>query len=115
MGVSRLVLDQMLWRGEWKITQHALDELEKTAAWKKFAGPYSRFLDRRARPADIYGPNGALDGWGMTFKHPGELWEVLARNMGGGMPPAVPKTLVELCGPRVESMPYPHGREKVLK
>jgi len=105
MGVSRLVLDQMLWRGEWKITQHALDELEKTAAWKKFAGPYSRFLDRRARPADIYGPNGALDGWGMTFKHPSELWEVLARNMGGGMPPAVPKALVELCGPRVESLP----------
>ena len=105
MGVSRLVLDQMLWRGEWKITQHALDELEKTAAWKKFAGPYSRFLDRRARPADIYGPNGALDGWGMTFKHPGELWEVLARNMGGGMPPAVPKALVALCGPRVESLP----------
>jgi hypothetical protein len=111
MGVSRLVLDQMLWRGEWKITQHALDELEKTAAWKKFAGPYSRFLDRRARPADIYGPNGSLDGWGMTFKHPGELWEVLARNMGGGMPPEVPKTLVNLCGPRVESLPA----KKVLK
>jgi hypothetical protein len=81
------------------------DRVEKTAAWKKFAGPYSRFLDRRARPADIYGPNGALDGWGMTFKHPSELWEVLARNMGGGMPPAVPKALVELCGPRVESLP----------
>jgi hypothetical protein len=41
----------------------------------------------------------------MTFKHPGELWEVLARNMGGGMPPEVPKALVALCGPRVESLP----------
>jgi hypothetical protein len=51
------------------------------------------------------GPNGSLDGWGMSFKHPGELWEVLARNMGGGMPPEVPKALVELCGPRVETMP----------
>jgi len=105
MGISRLVLDQMLWRGEWKITQRALDELEKTAAWKKFAGPYSRSLDRRARPADIYGPNGALDGWGMSFKHPGELWEVLARNMGGGILPEVSKALVALCGPRVESLP----------
>ena len=41
----------------------------------------------------------------MSFKHPGELWDVLARNMGGGMPPEVPKALVELCGPRVESLP----------
>jgi len=82
-----------------------------TRGFWRFAGPYSRFLDRRARPADIYGPNGALDGWGMTFKHPGELWEVLARNMGGGMPPEVPKTLVNLCGPRVESLPA----KKVLK
>ena len=105
MGVSRLVLDQMLWRGEWKITQRALDELEKTAAWKRFRGPYSRFIERPVRPADIYGPNGSLDGWGMSFKHPGELWDVLARNMGGGMPPEVPKALVELCGPRVETLP----------
>jgi hypothetical protein len=111
MGVSRLVLDQMLWRGEWKITQFALDQLEKTAAWKKFAGSYSRFIERRVRPADIYGPNGSLDGWGMSFKHPGELWEVLARNMGGGMPPEVPKALVALCGPRVESLP----RRKVVR
>jgi hypothetical protein len=113
MGVSRLVLDQMLWRGEWKITQFALDQLEKTVAWKKFAGPYSRFIERRVRPADIYGPNGSLDGWGMSFKHPGELWEVLARNMGGGMPPEVPKALVALCGPRVESLPVKKKAQRV--
>jgi len=29
--------------------------------------------------------------------------EVLAGDMGGGMPPEVPKALVALCGPRVES------------
>ena len=104
MGVSRLVLDQMLWRGEWKITQHALDELEKTAAWKKFARGYGKVRGRPVRPADIYGPKGMLDGWGISFKTPGDLWEVLARNMGGGMPPEVPKALVNLCGPRVESL-----------
>ena len=42
---------------------------------------------------------------GISFKTPSDLWEVLARNMGGGMPPEVPKTLVNLCGPRVESLP----------
>ena len=105
MGVSRLVLDQMLWRGEWKITQHALDDLEKSAAWKRFARGYGKVRGRPVRPADIYGPQGMLDGWGMSFKHPGELWGVLARNMGGGMPPEVPKALVALCGPRVESLP----------
>ena len=105
MGVSRLVLDQMLWRGEWKVTQAALDELEKTTPWKKFARGYGKVRGRPVRPADIYGPKGMLDGWGISCKTPGDLWEVLARNMGGGMPPEVPKTLVNLCGPRVESLP----------
>ena len=105
MGVSRLVLDQMLWRGEWKITKAALDELEKTTPWKKFARGYGKVRGRPVRPADIYGPKGMLDGWGISCKTPGDLWEVLARNMGGGMPPEVPKTLVNLCGPRVESLP----------
>ena len=111
MGVSRLVLDQMLWRGEWKITQAALDELEKTTPWKKFARGYGEVRGRPVRPADIYGPKGMLDGWGISFKTPGDLWEVLARNMGGGMPPEVPKALVNLCGPRVESLPA----KKVVK
>ena len=105
MGVSRLVLDQMLWRGEWKITQAALDELEKTTPWKKFARGYGKVRGRPVRPADVYGPKGMLDGWGISCKTPGDLWEVLARNMGGGMPPEVPKALVNLCGPRVESLP----------
>jgi hypothetical protein len=111
MGVSRLVLDQMLWRGEWKITQRALDDLENTAAWKKFARGYGKVRGRPVRPADIYGSEGMLDGWGMSFKHPGELWEVLARNMGGGMPPEVPKALVALCGPRVESLPARNSKK----
>ena len=105
MGVTRLVLDQMLWRGEWKVTQAALDELEKTTPWKKFARGYGKVRGRPVRPADIYGPKGMLDGWGISCKTPGDLWEVLARNMGGGMPPEVPKALVNLCGPRVESLP----------
>ena len=103
--LPRLVLDQMLWRGEWKITQVALDELEKTTPWKKFARGYGKVRGRTVRPADIYGPQGMLDGWGISFKTPGDLWEVLARNMGGGMPPEVPKALMNLCGPRVESLP----------
>jgi hypothetical protein len=103
--LPRLVLDQMLWRGAWKITQAALDELEKTTPWKKFARGYGKVRGRQVRPADIYGPKGMLDGWGISFNTPGDLWEVLARNMGGGMPPEVPKTLVNLCGPRVESLP----------
>ena len=109
MGVSRLVLDQMLWRGAWKITHAALDELEKTTPWKKFARGYGEVRGRPVRPADIYGPKGMLDGWGISFKTPGALWEVLARNMGGGMPPEVPKALVALCGPRVESLPKRRG------
>ena len=28
-----------------------------------------------------------LDGWGISFKAPDDLWGVLARNTGGGMPP----------------------------
>ena len=111
MGVTQLVLDQMLWRGAWKITHAALDELEKTTPWKKFARGYGKVRGRPVRPADIYGPQGMLDGWGISFKTPGDLWEVLARNMGGGMPPEVPKTLMNLCGPRVESLPA----KKVVK
>ena len=111
MRISRLVLDQMLWRGAWKITQAALDELEKTTPWKKFARGYGKVRGRPVRPADIYGPQGMLDGWGISFKTPSALWEVLARNMGGGMPPEVPKALLNLCGPRVSSLPA----KKVVK
>ena len=51
-GIPRLVLDQMLWRGEWKLSQAAFDALEKTAAWKRFANGYRRgsSRDRRVRP-----------------------------------------------------------------
>ena len=98
--------------GEWKITQAALDELEKTTQWKKFARGYGKVRGRAVRPADIYGPQGMLDGWDISFKTPGDLWEVLARNMGGGMPPEVPKTLVTLCGPRVELIRNPKGVEE---
>ena len=35
--ISRLTLDQMLWRGEWKITQAALKQLATTEAWHSHA------------------------------------------------------------------------------
>jgi hypothetical protein len=104
-GIPRLVLDQMLWRGEWKVTQYALDALEKTAVWKRWAG------NSGAKPDAIYGPKGSLYGWGVSCKSASELWDILGRNHGGGMPPEVPKTLVNLCGPRVESLPA----KKVVK
>ena len=104
-GLSRLTLDQMLWRGEWKVSQDALDELERTTAWKRFARNYGRHLGRRVQPTDVYGPKGMLNGWGFSCASASELWEVLADNMGGGMPPEVPMALVRLCGPRVESLP----------
>lgn len=106
LGVSRLVLDQMLWRGEWKITNKVLDDLAKTPEWRRFARGYRRDLgsNRLITPTEVYGPKGMLNNaWGVSFKHPGDLWEVLAENMGGGMPPEVPRKLVKLCGPRVES------------
>ena len=57
--------------------------------------------------ANLYGVDGPMsDFWGPPSSLVwGENDFVLARNMGGGMPPEVPKALVELCGPRVETLP----------
>ena len=92
--ISRLTLDQMFWRGEWKITTAALKKLAATATWKSH-GPGS------FTPEAIYGLNGALGHlFNVSFTTRDELREALVENHGGGVPFKVIETLVEYCGPR---------------
>jgi hypothetical protein len=95
-GISRLTLDQMLWRGEWKITPAALRQLATTDAWRSYA-------PADTTPDGIYGKNGAL---GHLFNQPfttrHDLQAALAENHGGGVAMEVIEALVACCGPRVE-------------
>jgi len=99
--ISRLTLDQMLWRGEWKITPAALKQLATTEAWR-FHAPAD------TTPEEIYGKNGSM---GHLFNEPfatrADLQDALAENHGGGVPMEVIEALAALCGPRVEGAGSP--------
>jgi hypothetical protein len=104
LKVGRLTLDQMLWRGEWKITPAALKQLAATKAWRTH-GPTG------ATPESIYGKNGAM---GHFFNEPfttrHDLQAALAENHGGGMSMDVIEALVPCCGPRTESPSTARGK-----
>ena len=95
--ISRLALDQMLWRGKWKITPAALKQLGTTEAWRSHA-------PADTTPEEIYGKNGSM---GHFFNEPfttrHDLQAALAENHGGGVSMDVIEALVACCGPRVES------------
>ena len=103
-GLSRLTLDQMLWRGEWKITPAALKQLAATKAWRTH-GPTG------ATPESIYGKNGAM---GHFFNEPfttrHDLQAALVENHGGGVSMDVIEALVPCCGPRTESPSTARGK-----
>ncbi|MEI6156405.1 MAG: hypothetical protein WCP88_04300, partial [bacterium] len=95
-GISRLTLDQMLWRGEWVVSDTALKQLATTAAWRTF-GPVD------ATPDSIFGRGGSH---GNAYNHPYasrhklrdtlvylHLWEVRIEAIDA---------LISFCGPRVE-------------
>ena len=96
-GISRLTLDQMLWRGEWKITSAALKQLATTEAWRTHG--LVGFT-----PESIYGKDGAIpDLFNVPFTTRHDLWFELTENYRMGVPIEVMEALVECCGPRVES------------
>ena len=97
-GISRLTLDQMLWRGEWKITPAALQQLATTETWRSHA-------PADTTPEEIYGKNGSM---GHFFNEPfttrHDLQAALAENHGGGVSMEIIEALVACCGPRVEGI-----------
>jgi hypothetical protein len=99
--ISRLTLDQMLWRGEWKITPAALKELGTTEAWRTYG-----LAD--TTPEGIYGKNGAIpDLFNVPFTTRHDLWFELTENYRMGVPLEVMEALVACCGPRVEGAGSP--------
>jgi hypothetical protein len=101
MGVPRLVLDQMLWRGEWKITPAALKQLGTTEAWHSHA-------PADTTPEEIYGKNGSMSHlFNEPFATRADLQDALAQNHGGGVQMEVIEALAALCGPRVEGAGSP--------
>jgi hypothetical protein len=95
--ISRLTLDQMLWRGEWKITPAALKQLATTEAWRSHA-------PADTTPEEIYGKNGSMSHlFNEPFATRADLQDALAQNHGGGVQMEVIEALAALCGPRVES------------
>ena len=97
-GISRLTLDQMLWRGEWKITPAALQQLATTEAWRTHG--LVGFT-----PESIYGKHGAIpDLFNVPFTTRHDLWFELTENYRMGVPPEVMEALVACCGPLVEGI-----------
>jgi hypothetical protein len=94
--ISRLTLDQMLWRGEWKITPAALKQLGTTEAWRSHA-------PADTTPEEIYGKNGSMSHlFSEPFATRADLQDALVQNHGGGVQMEVIEALAALCGPRVE-------------
>jgi hypothetical protein len=99
--VSRLTLDQMLWRGEWKITPAALKQLGTTEAWRSHA-------PADTTPEEIYGKNGSMSHlFNEPFATRADLQDALGQNHGGGVQMEVIEALAALCGPRVEGSGSP--------
>ena len=99
--VSRLTLDQMLWRGEWKITPAALKQLATTEAWRTYG--LTGFTPER-----IYGKNGAIpDLFNVPFPTRDDLRFELTEGHRMGVPIEVIEALVECCGPRLEGPSTP--------
>jgi hypothetical protein len=77
--ISRLTLDQMLWRGEWKITPAALKQLGTTEAWRSHA-------PADTTPEEIYGKNGSMSHlFNEPFATRADLQDALGQNHGGGV------------------------------
>jgi hypothetical protein len=95
--ISRLTLDQMLWRGEWKIAPAALKQLGTTEAWRTHA-------PAGTTPEEIYGKNGSMRHlFNKPFATRADLQDALGQNHGGGVQMEVIEAIAALCGPRVES------------
>ena len=93
--ISRLTLDQMLWRGEWKITPAALKQLATTEAWRTHA-------TADTTPEEIYGKNGSMSHlFNEPFATRADLQDALGQNHGGGVQMEVIEALAALCGPRL--------------
>jgi len=89
-GYLRITVERPL-RVKWRITDNALVSLEKSKAWKAWAKTGHGFT-----PADIYGPNGKLNGnWDITHETADSLQVALSDNMGGGVPIEVIKAMVD--------------------
>jgi hypothetical protein len=94
--ISRLTLDQMLWRGEWKITPAALKQLGTTEAWRSHA-------PADTTPEEIYGKNGSMSHlFSEPFATRADLQDALGQNHGGGVQMEVIEALAALCGPRLD-------------
>jgi hypothetical protein len=94
--ISRLTLDQMLWRGEWKITPAALKQLGTTEAWRSHA-------PADTTPEEIYGKNGSMSHlFNEPFATRADLQDALDQNHGGGVQMEVIEALAALCGPRLD-------------
>ena len=97
--ISRLTLDQMLWRGEWKITPAAIKQLATTEAWRSHA-------PADTTPEEIYGKNGSMSHlFNEPFATRADLQDALGQNHGGGVQMEVIEALAALCGPRLDGDP----------
>ena len=88
----------MVGEAVWQITHGSLAALEASAAWVDWAAGFSDFFSITAE--DIYGPDGKISYWGLTWPTAEAMTSTLYNNMGGGVPVAVVDELVRLSAPK---------------
>ena len=98
-GYMRITVERPL-RVKWRITETALTALEKSKAYKAWVKNGPAFT-----PAEIYGPEGKLNGnWNITHDTAESLRSALKTNMGGGVPISIIDAMVDAA-----QVPEPDG------
>ena len=82
----------------WQITHESLEALGDSAAWVDWAVGFSDSFSIAAE--EIYGPDGKISYWGLTWSTAEAMTSTLYNNMGGGVPAAVIDELVRLSAPK---------------
>jgi len=82
----------------WQITHESLAALEDSAVWVDWAVGFSDLFLITAE--EIYGPDGKIGYWGLTWSTSEAMTSTLYNNMGGGVPAAVIDELVRLSSPQ---------------
>ena len=85
----------------WRVDEGALARLEESPAWQAWSG-----AGRGWTPADVYGPTAPLGfHWGVVHETEKSLFIALCENMGGGIPMAVIRALVDAARTTVGEPP----------
>ncbi len=91
-GYMRISVERPL-KVKWRITDSALNALEKSKPWRAWAKEGHGFT-----PTTIYGPTGKLGRlWEITYNTAESLRNALSDNMGGGVPNDVIEALVDVA------------------